>query len=50
MKGYGEWLEQHHAFIAKHDQMMAQFDAKMLEIEDKLNGLIGYVDGNRKPE
>jgi hypothetical protein len=26
-------------------ESMAQFDAKMLDIEDKLNGLIGFIDG-----
>ena len=64
LKGHGEWLEEHHASIARHeafvarheemmarhDQAMALFDAKMIEIEDKLNGLIGYVDGNRNPQ
>ena len=43
LKGQCQWLEQHHAFLARHQQVMA-------EIEGKLNGLIGYVDGNRKPE
>jgi hypothetical protein len=64
LKGHGEWLEQHNAFIArheemmaeheqavaKHEQMMARHDQVMAEIEDKLNGLIGYVDNSRKPE
>jgi hypothetical protein len=57
LKGHGDWLAEHNAsiarheaFVAKHEQMAALFDAKMIEIEDKLNGLIGYVDGNRKPE
>ena len=55
--GHEVWLAEHNAsiarheaFVAKHEQMMALFDTKMIEIEDKLNGLIGYVDGNRKPE
>jgi hypothetical protein len=43
LKDQSEWLEQHHKFVVKHERVMA-------EIEDKLNGLIGYVDGNRKPE
>jgi hypothetical protein len=42
LKGQSQWLEQHQAFLARHQQVMA-------EIEDKLNGLNGYVDGNRKP-
>jgi hypothetical protein len=50
LKGHGEWLVEHQAFIAKHEKMMARHDQVMAEIEDKLNGLIGYVDGNRKPE
>jgi hypothetical protein len=57
LKGHGDWLEEHQRVVAthdqmmaKHDQMMAEFDRKMLEIEDKLNGLIGYMDGQRKPE
>lgn len=31
-----------------HEQRMKLFDEKMLEIEDKLNGLIGYLD-RQKP-
>jgi hypothetical protein len=50
LKSHSEWLEQHHKFIAKHEQMVARHDQMMAEMEDKLNGLIGYVDGNRKPE
>ena len=51
LKGHGEWLEEHQKAVAKHDQMMIEFDRKMIEIEDKLNGLIGYMDGRRsKPE
>jgi len=43
LKGHSQWLEEHHTFIRRHQQVMA-------EIEDKLNGLIGYIDGHRKPE
>jgi predicted nuclease with TOPRIM domain len=57
LKDHSEWLEQHQTFIAKHEetmanheQMMARHDRVMAEIEDKLNGLIGYVDSSRKPE
>jgi hypothetical protein len=50
LKDHSEWLEQHQTFIAKHEQMMARHDRVMAEIEDKLNGLIGYVDNSRKPE
>jgi hypothetical protein len=47
-----KWLESQQAAIVRHEQMMAIFDAKMVEIEDKLNGLIGFVDDlpKRKPE
>ena len=50
LKSHGEWLEEHNASIAKHDQMMAHHHQVMAEIEDKLNGLIGYIDGSHKPE
>jgi hypothetical protein len=32
-----------------HEQRMARFDETMIEIEDKLNGLIGYLDDSRRP-
>lgn len=35
--------------FAIHERRMAKFDEKMLEIEEKLNGLIGYMDGMQKP-
>jgi hypothetical protein len=50
LKGHGDWLAEHHASIARHEAFVARHDRVMAEIEDKLNGLIGYVDGNRKPE
>jgi len=44
LKEHGEWL-------VSHTRAMAEFDRKMIEIEDKLNGLIGYMDGQRpKPD
>jgi hypothetical protein len=67
LKSHGEWLEQnelwmtrhreavakHEVMMAKHDDVMAKHDLTMIEIEDKLNGLIGVVDDlvrNRKRE
>jgi len=58
LKGHGQWLEAHQNAIVKHEEWwanhqkaMAEFDRKMIEIEDKLNGLIGYMDGQRpKPD
>jgi septal ring factor EnvC (AmiA/AmiB activator) len=32
-----------------HDKWLANFEEKMSEIEDKLNGLIGYLDDQRHP-
>ena len=32
-----------------HEEANRKFDEKMAEIEDKLNGLIGYMDGRRPP-
>ena len=32
-----------------HEQRMVKFDETMIEIEDKLNGLIGYLDDSRRP-
>jgi hypothetical protein len=29
---------------------MVEIESKMSEIEDKLNGLIGDINGSRKPE
>lgn len=44
-----EGLRVHEQRMAKHDENMGEFDVKMLEIEDKLNGLIGYIDRTRRP-
>jgi len=60
LKEHNQWLEQstlaiarHEAWLANHERAMARHDVVMAEIEDKLNGLIGFVDDqvrNRKPE
>lgn len=55
--GQAEWLERLQRMAEErehseklHQQRMALFDSKMLEIEEKLNALIGVVDGmQRKP-
>ncbi|MGO9261167.1 MAG: hypothetical protein ACLQU1_33390 [Bryobacteraceae bacterium] len=51
LKGHAEWLEEnerwmtrHRQAVARHEQMMARHDQMMAEMEDKLNGLIGFVD------
>jgi len=38
LKVHGEWLEQNERWMTRHREAMAEFD-------DKLNGLIGIVDG-----
>jgi hypothetical protein len=50
LKGHGQWLEEHNASLAKHAAFMAHHSQVMAEIEDKLNGLIGYMGGHRAPE
>ena len=37
LKGHSEWLEQNERWMTRHREAMAEF-------EDKLNGLIGFVD------
>ncbi|MBZ5726251.1 MAG: hypothetical protein LAP87_14790 [Acidobacteriia bacterium] len=45
-----ESTEWHDQMRRLHEQRMAVFDEKMLEIEEKLNGLIRFVDdGPRRP-
>lgn len=57
LKGHSQWLEEHQAsiarheaFVARHEAFLARHDQVMAEIEDKLNGLIGYMNGNHKQE
>ena len=50
LKSHSQWLEEHHASIARHEKLAARQDQLLTEIEDKLNGLIGYIDRSRKPE
>jgi uncharacterized protein (DUF3084 family) len=51
LKAHAEWLEQnerwmtkHREAVERHEQMMARHEQMMAEMEDKLNGLIGFVD------
>jgi hypothetical protein len=49
-RGQAEWLEALQKSEELHRERMALFDQKMLEIEEKLNALIGVVDGmQQKP-
>ena len=36
--------------IQEHDRVLAQVDQNLRECSDKLNGLIGYVDGPHRDE
>jgi hypothetical protein len=53
LKEHEKWLEQSTFAIARHEAWFAKHELVMAEIEDKLNGLIGFVDDSahkRKPE
>ena len=50
-KGHSEWLEFPPGGLRQtHLAMVVVIEEKMARLEDKLNGLIGYIDENRKPE
>jgi hypothetical protein len=49
LKGHSEWLEEQAQSMAKHERWLARHNEVMAEIDDKLNGLIGYVEGLRRP-
>jgi hypothetical protein len=40
-----EWRQEHEQLHQQHEQRMREIDATLLEIGEKLNGLIGIVDG-----
>ena len=40
-----EFLQRHEEFLQRHEKALADFDVRMKEIGDKLDGLIGYVAG-----
>ncbi|MGA2591733.1 MAG: hypothetical protein ABSH32_17610 [Bryobacteraceae bacterium] len=49
-RSQAEWLEALQKSEELHRERMALFDQKMLEIEEKLNAMIGVVDGmQQKP-
>lgn len=48
-KGQSERLKEHAAFIASHEAFIQRHETIMAEIDDKLNGLIGYMDGRQHP-
>jgi preprotein translocase subunit SecA len=49
-RGQAEWLEALQKSEELHRERIALFDQKMLEIEEKLNALIGVADGiQQKP-
>ena len=43
-KEHAEFLLSHAQGLAAHEAAMRQHDLKMAEIDDKLNGLIGYFE------
>ena len=56
-KRQSEMLREHAEFISQHDQRLAEIsafqrrtDQNLAEITDKLNGLIGYIDGYKPPQ
>lgn len=49
VRRHEKWLEEHERNMAEHERMMARHDLVMAEINDKLNGLIGYVDALPRP-
>ena len=48
-RGQAEWLEALQKSEELHRERMALFDQKMLEIEEKLNALIGMVCSKSRP-
>jgi len=40
-----EFALRHQEFVQRHEKMLGEFDLRMKEIGDKLDGLIGYVSG-----
>ena len=43
------WLQDMRKGQNLHEKRMAHIDETLLEIGDKLNGLIGYIDNQHKP-
>ena len=56
LKGHSQWLEElqsaeqrHRRWLEEHERAMTKHDEKMLEIEEKLDALIRFVDGTHRP-
>lgn len=56
VRGHEKLLADHHKMMAEHAKSLADSDARMTRVEltvseigDKLNGLLGYVDGLPRP-
>ena len=47
IKEHAEYLVSHSQWLASHEAAMKRHDIKMAEIDDKLNGLIGYMEGRQ---
>ena len=47
---HSEWIAQSEAFQRVTEEKLAHVSVTLAEIGDKLNGLIGYVDGMRHPD
>ena len=45
IRAHGEWLEEHDKSMALHRKRMDHIDERLAEITDKLDGLIGFMDG-----
>jgi flagellar basal body rod protein FlgC len=49
LKEHAEFIANHETAMANHEAWLKRHDVVMSEIEDKLNGLIGYMDGRQHP-
>jgi hypothetical protein len=48
-RDHAEMLHEHNKHLAKLHEFRLRTDQNLAEITDKLNGLIGYMDGLRPP-
>jgi len=49
VRQHEKWLQEHKRTMAESDSRMTRLEVTISEIGDKLNGLIGYVDGLPRP-
>lgn len=49
MQRHQTWLASHNEAITRIDKKLEDITVKLDEATDKLNGLIGYMDGRHKP-